>query len=143
MTEPDSNVSRIQRLWDTFENEGPDAAYELIDEIFDPDVEFNPLRTADVGGGTYRGHDGVRGFFGEMTEALRHVRFEPPQYHAVGDDMVIVFTRLIGSERQDPMPIAQDLALVYEFSEGRVRCVTAYDSPAEALEAAERGHADA
>jgi hypothetical protein len=36
-----------------------------------------------------------------------------------------------------------DLSLVYEFAGGLVRRVTAYESPAEALEAAERGHANA
>jgi hypothetical protein len=40
--------------------------------------------------------------------------------------------------------LRQDLSLVYEFNEaGRAQRVTAYEAPAYALEAAQRGHADA
>jgi ketosteroid isomerase-like protein len=141
MSDP-SNVDKIQRLWDTFDNSGFGSAMELIEETFHPGVEFNPLEAAGAGGRTYRGQDGMLAFFGELGEAFEDVRFEPAQCHGVGDD-VVVFTRMVGIAKQTGLPLRQDLSLVYEFSEGQVRCVTAYETPADALEAAQRGHADA
>jgi ketosteroid isomerase-like protein len=143
MTESRSNAEKLRKLYEAFDFGGAEAAGILIDATFDPEVEFNPLDTGAAGGRTYRGRDGMVAFFGELSEALEGVRYEPPQFHPVGDDLVVVFTRLVGTERDTAMPLRQDLSLVYEFAGGLVRCVTAYDSPAEALEAAERGHADA
>jgi ketosteroid isomerase-like protein len=137
------NLEKIQRLWDTFEREGFRAARPLIEETIDADVEFNPLEAGGAGGRTYRGHDGMFAFFAELADGFNDVRYEPVQSHTVGDDLVVAFTRMVGTEKGTGLPLRQDLSLVYEFGAGKVRCVTAYETPAEALEAAERGHADA
>ena len=144
MSDSPTNAEKLERLWETFENEGPAATAALVAETFHPDVEFNPLAAGSAGGRTYRGWEGMQAFFGELDEGFDEVRYEPPQFHPVGEDLVIVFTRMVGLARDTALPHRQDLPLVYEFTEdGLVRCVTAYESPAEALEAAERGHADA
>jgi ketosteroid isomerase-like protein len=137
------SAEKLQRLYDTFEREGAGPTAELIEQLFDPDVEFSTLQTAGAGGRTYRGFDGMAGFFGELHEHLGDVRYEAPQFHPIGAELVVAFTGLIGTERDTARPIRQDLSLVYEFLEGRVRRVSAYDTPAEALEAAQRRHADA
>jgi ketosteroid isomerase-like protein len=143
MTAPQGNGERILSLYEAFENEGPEAVGKLIDETFDDDVEFIPLQTGEVGGRVYRGRDGMLAFFGEIHEALENVRYEPPQCHEVGDELVVAFTRFAGTDRETSVPVRQDLSLIYEFEGGFVQRMTAYDTPAEALEAAERGHADA
>jgi ketosteroid isomerase-like protein len=142
VSEAQSNAERLRKLYEAFDLGGPEAAGRVVQEIFDPDVEFNPLTAGDVGGRTYRGRDGMLAFFGELHGAFEELRYEPPQFHPVGEDLVVVFTRMVGIARDTSLPLRQDLSLVYEFGEGQVRCVTAYESPAEALEAAERGHAD-
>jgi ketosteroid isomerase-like protein len=143
MSEEKTNAQKIELLWDTFDREGFEETAVLIDETFDPDVEFNPLEAGTAGGRTYRGRDGMLAFFGELAGEFADVRFEPVQCHSVGDELVVVFTRMVGTARDSGLPLRQDLSLVYEFAAGLVQCVTAYDTPAEALEAAERGHADA
>jgi ketosteroid isomerase-like protein len=143
VTGEQSNAARIQQLWDTFESEGFGAAAEVAARIFDEDVEFNPLEAGSAGGRTYRGREGMMGFFGELAEGFADVDFEPVQCHSVGEEIVVAFTRMVGTAKGSGLPLRQDLSLVYEFGEGRVQCVTAYESPAEALEAAQRGHADA
>jgi ketosteroid isomerase-like protein len=143
MTGQPSNADKLRRLFDAFDEGGPRAAAELIEETFDPDVEFNPRPAADAGGRTYRGLDGVAGFFAELHEALDQVRYESRQFYSRGEDLVIVFTDLAGIDKHTSMLIRQELSLLYEFAGGLATRVTAYDSPADALEAAERGHADA
>ncbi len=137
------NADKLERLYDTFEHDGVGAAAQLIEELFDPGVEFNPLQHGDAGGRTYRGLEGMAGFFGELHGQIGDVQYEAPQFHPVGEELVVAFTRLVGRERGTSIPIRQDLALVYEFENGRVLRVNAYGTPAEALEAAQRGHADA
>ncbi len=143
MTQQQSNAERLERLWDAFEAEGPEGAGDLIAQVYDQEVEFNPLQAESAGGRTYRGLDGVIAFFGELDEIFSDVRYEPPQFHPVGEDLVVVLTRLIGIARDSGLPMRQDLSLVYEFNDGLAWRVTAYETPAEALEAAQRGHADA
>ena len=138
------NARRLEQLYDVFEHEGVAAAAELIGSLFDPDVEFNTLQTGQAGGRTYRGFEGMGGFFGELHSEVENVHYETPQFHPVGERLVVAFTRLVGSERDSSLPVRQDLALVYHFNENDcVIQVDAYDTPAEALEAAQRGHADA
>jgi ketosteroid isomerase-like protein len=143
VTAPESNVERIRRLWEAFENEGFGKAAELVEQDFAEDVEFNPLAAGGAGGRTYRGRDGMMAFFGELAEGFADVGFEPVECHGVGEEIVVAFTRMIGTAKETGLPMRQDLSLVYEFGDDQVRCVTAYESPAEALEAAQRGHADA
>jgi ketosteroid isomerase-like protein len=137
MTAPEANIESLRRLYETGETGGLEAAGEMIDEVFDPEVEFSPLLAREVEGRSYHGRDGMRTFFGELQEALGEFRFERPEYQPVGDDLVVVFTRLVGTGRDSTVPIGQELALVYEFDGGLVRRLTAYAAREEALRAAE------
>ena len=138
------NAKQLEKLYDVFKNEGGAAAAEIIADLFDPDVEFNTLQTGHAGGQTYRGYEGMGGFFGELHSEFENIHYEAPQFHPVGKRIVVAFTQLVGSERSSSIPVRQDLALVYHFNEeGCVIQVDAFDTPAEALEAAQRGHADA
>ena len=138
-----SNADKLQRLWDAFDAEGRDGAARLLDQVYDTDVEFNPLPAEEVGGRPYRGLEGVIAFFGELDASFTEVRYDAPQFHQVGEELVVVLTRLVGTARDTGLPLRQDLSLVYEFRSGLAWRVTAYEAPAEALEAAQRGHADA
>ena len=142
MSPGQDNCEKIERLYEAFENEGARAAAELIGETFDANVEFHTLQTGNSGGRTYRGFDGLGGFFGELHSEFEDVHYEAPQFHQVGED-VVALTCIVGTDRSSSIPVRQDLALVYRFAQQKVVVVEAYDSPAEALEAAQRGHADA
>ncbi len=143
MNDGPANAASLERLYEVFDRGGFEEAARVVQEVFDPEVEFNTLQAGDVGGGTYRGYEGMLTFFGELHGAFEEVNYEAPQFHPVGDRLVVAFTRISGLAKQTSMPLRQDLALVYEFEDGTVRCVNAYETPADALEAAQRGHADA
>jgi ketosteroid isomerase-like protein len=120
-----------------YEGGGLEAALELIPEIFDPEVEFSPWLAREVEHRTYRGHDGLRTFFEELQDMLGEVRYAPPEFHPLSDDIVVVFTRLEGVGRGSDVSVGQDLGLVYEFEGGLVTRLTAFGSHAEAMRAAE------
>ena len=140
MSPHDDNCAKLRRLYEAFE--GRAVTEELLADTFDPDVEFNPMAHRDAGGRTYRGRDGMLAFFGELGDELGEIRYEMPDFHPVGE-AVIAFTQIAGTARDTSLPFHQDLAIVYEFADGLVTCVTGYETPAEALKAVERGHADA
>jgi ketosteroid isomerase-like protein len=136
MTAAQENIERVRRWNDTFESEGFEAAERVIDEIFDPEVEFSPLLARELEGRTYHGHDGLRTFFRELNDTFGEIRYEQPEFHPVGDDVVVLFTRLVGTGRGSTVPLGLDLGMVYEFDDGLVRRLTAYGSRNEALRAA-------
>jgi hypothetical protein len=137
MTALESNLARIQRWYGTYQGRGLEPpAQDLIGETFDPQVEFSPWLAREVERRTYHGHEGMRRFFGELSEMLDDVRYRPAEYHPLGDDLIVVLTRLEGTGRGSAVPVGQDLGLVYEFSGGLVIRLTAYGSHNEALSAA-------
>jgi ketosteroid isomerase-like protein len=131
------NLERLRRWGETYESEGFEGAEQIIDEIFDPEVEFSPLLAREVEGRTYYGHDGLRAFFRELNDMLGEIRYAPPEYYPVGDDVIVLVTRLMGTGRGSTVALGQDLGMVYEFHDGLVRRFTAYSTREEALEAAE------
>jgi hypothetical protein len=136
MTTRQRNLERLRRWNDTFESEGFEGAERIVDDIFDPEVEFSPLLAREVEGRTYHGRGELRAFFRELNETLEEIRYAPSEYHPVSDDVIVLLTRLAGTGRGSAVPIGQDLGMVYEFQDGFVRRVTAYGSYDEAFRAA-------
>jgi ketosteroid isomerase-like protein len=136
MTVLESNLESLQRWYETYQGRGLDPARDLIDEIFDPQVEFSPWLAREVERRTYHGHEGLRTFFGELEEMLDDIRYGPPEYQPLSDNVIVVLTRLEGAGRGSAVPVGQDLGLVYEFHGGFVKRLTAYGSHDEAFRAA-------
>jgi ketosteroid isomerase-like protein len=141
VTAAQKNLETVQdwyaRTGGEYESRGLDAALELIPEVFDPEVEFSPWLAREVEHRTYRGHDGLRTFFRELQDMLGEVRYAPPEFHPLSDEVIVVFTRLEGVGRGSDVPVGQDLGLVYEFENGLVTRLTAFGSHGEAMRAAE------
>jgi ketosteroid isomerase-like protein len=137
VTAAPSNLETVERWYaraqGKYEGGGLDPVFELIPEIFDPEVEFSPWLAREVEHRTYHGHDGLRTFFQELQDMLGEVRYAPPEFHPLSDDVIVVFTRLEGVGRGSDVPVGQDLGLIYEFREGLVIRLTAFGSHQEAL----------
>jgi ketosteroid isomerase-like protein len=144
MTASRSNLESLQRWYETYEGRGIEPAEDLIDELFDPEVEFSPWLAREVERRTFYGPDGIRTFFRELSEMLGEVRYGVPEYRSLSEDVIVVLTRLEGAGRASAIPVGQDLGLVYEFRGGLVKRLTAFGSHEEALRAAkEKQHAQA
>jgi ketosteroid isomerase-like protein len=136
MPSPDENLECLRRWSETYESGGFDEAEKIIDQIFDPEIEFSPLLAREVEGRTCHGRDELRAFFRELNDMFGEIHYAPSEYHAVGDDVIVLFTRLVGTGRGSTVPLGQDLGMVYEFQDGLIRRLTAYGSRGEALRAA-------
>ena len=133
----EANVASL-RLWnDNYQGHGLEATRRVIDEVFDPEIEFSPLLAREVEGRAYHGRDEVRAFFEELNDMLGGMRYSESEYQVVSDDVIVLLTTLSGTARGSDVPVEQDLALVCEFRDGLVLRLTAYGSRDEALEAAQ------
>jgi ketosteroid isomerase-like protein len=138
VTPPETNVERLEALFEDLSEAGIDALLERVEEICDPDVEFSPAMARQLEGeGTYRGFEGVRTYFAETKEVLSDLRYTDGEFRAIGDDVLLVYARLLARGRGSDLPIEQELGVVCEFRDGLIRRYTAYITRDEALRAAQ------
>jgi ketosteroid isomerase-like protein len=105
--------------------------------LYDPEVELDPSRWLEgaMGGGVFRGHEGLRSFFREWHEAWENVEYDFDELIAAGEQVISVVTRH-GRGRSSRAEVARPGALVWTLREGKVVRVVWFLSVEEALEAA-------
>jgi ketosteroid isomerase-like protein len=129
-TVSDQNVQIARRTFDAIRARDIDGLVEL----YDPDIEFEPLTGIQVEIGGYRGHAGVRRYFEEITQVWDVMLPHADDVRAVDDQVVIlggcaVRGRGSGAISDNPM------AWVLTFRDGKVLRHRAYRSREEALDA--------
>jgi uncharacterized protein len=84
---------------------------------------------------TYRGHEGIRRFYREVSEVWEEFRWEPLRFLGATDE-VVVLLHSHGRGRGSGLEMARDAAMVWKVDEGRAVSVRFYTDQAKALEAA-------
>jgi ketosteroid isomerase-like protein len=107
---------------------------ELI-AISDPDVEFVSI-FAGMEGRTYRGYDGLREYFVDMSDTWAEFHRDIEKMIDAGGDKVVVFFRLRGTARVSGVPVDERVTTVFELREGRLYRMVVFRDPGEALRAA-------
>jgi ketosteroid isomerase-like protein len=100
-----------------------------------PDIEFSAV-TGDHAGRTdpYRGHDGLRQYFRDLTEVWDDVRIVPNEYRQT-DDTILVTGRV--SARSPARIVAGSTGWIWRLRDGLVVYARVYPSAAEAMAAFE------
>ena len=128
---PEFIVEVARRGYEAFNRGGVEAILAFLE----PDIEWinehpEPLR------GTYRGHDGVRRYFGELTALFEDLRLDPYEFIPIGNEYVLVFQRVRGRGVRTGVVGAQPVATLWKVGrQGAARVRLFYDR-AEALKAA-------
>ena len=122
------NVEVVRRLLDQYNSTG-EPPWELID----PDVEWVIDPNAWMGG-TYRGHDGVRQFFGRVAEVFDRFQLEVDSFLDAGDAVVALGRTRVHAELSG-VTTGQPLASVFRVRDGRIVAYRSYFEAEEALEA--------
>ena len=86
-------------------------------------------------GTVYRGHEGVRELYRDMTEAFTEPQAEQLEYRDLGEQVVAI-GRLRGRGRESGASTETAIVWLVEFRNGKAVQVHEYLDPAEALEAA-------
>ena len=124
------NVEIIRSLVDAW-NRGDREAFMAM---WDEEAEFYPLR-AQLEGESYRGHDGLERFFGEMAEDWEDVGFEMHEARDAGEQVVSI-GRFRARGRASGVDINVPLGVFTRMREGKIVYTRFFSEPADALEAA-------
>jgi ketosteroid isomerase-like protein len=125
------DLDLVRRTYDAFNRRDMDT----ILAGFHPDAEWHPI-LADLGGGVYRGHDGIRTMLEEIDETWDAFQSDVQDVVDAGDDLVFVFTRSQGRGKASGVTAELSVVTVVEMRDGRGARVWSYASLEDALAAA-------
>jgi ketosteroid isomerase-like protein len=123
-------VEIMRRAYAVMAEQGVEAALAFTDPRFETTTPPSLASEPD----TYRGHEGVRRYFGSFGEAMEGVYFEPLEFTAVGDQ-VLVDTKLHARGRATGIETVQRAFLVWTLREGLITRVETFAERRQALEA--------
>ena len=102
--------------------------------LWDEEAEFYPLR-AQLEGDSYRGHEGMERFLGEMAEDWEDVRFEIDETRDAGEQVVGI-GRFRARGRASGVDINVPVGVFTRVRQGKIVYARFFSEPADALEAA-------
>jgi ketosteroid isomerase-like protein len=101
-------------------------------ELTDPEVEWRSFLAQLGEGGVYRGHDGIRRYVSDLSEALDFLRTEVDDV-LVSGDVVVVVGRLRFRGKGSGVETEAPAGYVARFSGGRIAFMRAFREPEQAL----------
>jgi ketosteroid isomerase-like protein len=131
------NVEVARRAYEAF-NAGDISGWLPMHSA---DAELHDLPTVPDAG-VHRGHVEMRTWAEGILETTEYLRFEPQRFIEAGES-VLVPVRASAMGRESGVPVEMSFFHVFEFSDGKIRCLRSYVDEAEALEAVGLSEQDA
>jgi uncharacterized protein len=131
---PTDNVELVRQGFDLLATGGVEALIPFVH----PDLEITIPPELSLEPATYRGVEGLRRYFESFYEAVAEVRFEPDEFIAAGD-RVVVPVRVVVRGRESGVEAGQRVVQVWELRDGRAIRVAPFATLEEALAAARGG----
>ena len=125
------NVEILRSAYAALAEQGVEAVLAVTDPRFEATTPPSLASEPD----TYRGHEGVRRYFGSFGDAMEGVWFEGREFTSAGDK-VFVDTKLHARGRTTGIETEQRAFLVWTLREGLVTSVETFAEQGPALEAA-------
>jgi uncharacterized protein len=98
----------------------------------DPDIEFIPRRAAVQG--VYRGHEGMRQFFGENVESFDLYQVSYQEFRHL-DDRLLAFGTVRVRGKESGVEVTTPTAMVATFRDGKIVRAEDFGERSEALKA--------
>ena len=112
-----------------------DGGEDALLQYLDADVEWLPPQDS-MNVGIYRGHDGVRDYFGRIGEVFEQRDVEPLEAIDVDDEHVILILRLVAVNERFAVDITADWAWLITVGAGKKAIrVETFTDKAQALAA--------
>jgi ketosteroid isomerase-like protein len=130
----EEKVELVRRGFEAMREGDPEALMPFIHPEFEATTPPQLAAEPD----TYRGHEGVRRYFGSFYEAMDRVSFEAEEFIPIGD-VVVVRSVLRTRGRTTGIETEQRLATVWELKDGKAYRLSVYATVDEAMAAAGSG----
>ena len=127
----EENVEQAHRITAAINRHDIDAVLALTD----PDVEFIPRLVEVDGGGSYRGHDGVRSWWENLFGVWPDFKSEVDEVRDLGD-MTVARVRMSGQGIASEAATDATSWVVTEWRGSKAIWMRVFQSETEALEAA-------
>jgi len=102
--------------------------------LIHPDCEFHSGLGSVVGGGTYKGPDGVRAWFSDLIENTSKRRWRDRRFEYPRPDIVHFLAEFEFTGRTSGVPVASETSAVYVFREAMCVRIDSFTSHQEARE---------
>ena len=118
-----------------------DGDVEALLPLIHPEFEVTTPPALAAEPDTYRGPEGIRRYFESFYESMDRVRFEPDDFIAVGERVVVPVT-LRARGRTTGIETAQRVVQVWELRDEKAYRIEVYATLEEAMEAARSAEGD-
>jgi ketosteroid isomerase-like protein len=128
------NVEIVRQVIESNRSDDLEARIEAVLALWDPSCEYTGV-TAAVDRQTYRGHDGIRRYIGDMADSWAEWRSVAEDVVEVDPHTVVatVHARLTGKD--SGVPVEARFGFVCVLSQGKILRGQLYPTRQEALEA--------
>jgi ketosteroid isomerase-like protein len=125
------NLEIVKRGFEAFNRDGVDGILPFVH----PDFEVTTPPELASEPDTYKGYDGVRRWFDSFYEVMDDIRWEPREFQAVGERVLVDFT-LKARGKSTGLEFGQDAFMVWDLLDGQAIRVQLFPTAEEAMEAA-------
>jgi ketosteroid isomerase-like protein len=125
----DDNVETIRRWFDALRRGDP------APEMCDPEVEIRNWAEAPITG-PYVGHEGVRQWWDEVSDAFEDVHLELLDVEPIDDVRCVTVQRLVGNFRLTGIEVSGAWGAIVSVRQGKVLSAIGYATPRRARRAA-------
>jgi ketosteroid isomerase-like protein len=125
------NVEIVRRLMEAYA--GGDIE-EMLSHL-DPDGELHSAIIGGAEGNVYKGHDGIRRWFAEVTDSFEDLRTELTEFRDLGD-RVLAFGHMHARGRESGLELDSPTGWVFTVRRGKLAKAEGFLSREDALEAA-------
>ena len=125
------NIEIVRRAYAVLAEQGVEAVLAFADPQFEGTTPASLATEPD----TYRGHEGVRRWFGSFGDAMEGIYLEGQEFTAAGDK-VLVDTVLHARGRTTGIDAVQRAFVVWTLRDGLVTRADTFAERGQALEAA-------
>ena len=129
------NVELVRRLSEVGGGDSGRTLHDHFDEFFEPGFEWRP-RTIGFGKDAYLGRDGFGQYVDDMEASFEQVDLTIAEIRPIGDHHVLLVGRLRVVGKGSGVPVDSEWAILFRVAAGLAQSGTAFDSHAEAEEAA-------
>lgn len=115
---PETLIPALDEAFDLLERRDLDGFMETVNEMAHPELEFHSGIGSAVGGGVYKGPDGVRTWFADLLASAEKVRWRERSYETFGKRVMALLARLELVGSASGVSIDGETAAVFQFDGG-------------------------